>query len=62
MSDILIYCEVCDSHQPLYVEPMSSDDLNDSIWGDLLCETCRFVIATITVPEAGLYAFHRVES
>ena len=39
---------------------MNSDDLNDDIWGDLLCGTCHFVIATLTVPEAGTYEFTKL--
>lgn len=63
MSDtVKIYCSSCGKYQPLEIEPMSSDKLNgDSIWGDLLCSVCRLVIATLTVSEAGIYEFRKVE-
>ena len=47
-----IYCECCGSFQPLVEEPMHEDSLNPYPWGDLICGTCRFVIATLReIPE-----------
>jgi len=62
MSEVKIYCETCDKHQPLDIDEMSTDDLNDNIWGDLVCSKCRFVIATLSVPVAGVYDFTLLSS
>lgn len=57
---VLIYCENCNAHQPFSVDPMKKDPKNaDSIWGDLVCLVCRFVIATLTVEEEGIYEFRK---
>ncbi len=56
-----IYCELCSKQQPMRIDYMSKDDLNTDIWGDLLCSVCDYVIATISVDEAGVYGFVKVE-
>jgi hypothetical protein len=49
-----IYCETCGDFQPLDDEGgPHSDDLNEHPWHDLVCGTCRFVIATIRVRAKG---------
>lgn len=58
---IKIYCDHCESHEPLRIDPMTDDELSGgAIWGDLTCGTCYLVIATITVPEHGVYEFSKV--
>ena len=52
---VLIYCSNCDSHQPLFIDPMKKKD--EGIWGDLVCTVCGLVIATLTVEEEGIYEF-----
>lgn len=56
-----IYCEVCRRHQPLLIEKMGKDLLNEIIWGDLLCSVCKLVITTLEVDEEGDYEFKKVE-
>ena len=38
----------------------STDELNESAWGDIVCPECSFIIATITVNEPGKYVFKKV--
>lgn len=57
-----IYCEVCDSAQPPRIDAMTTCELTgDSVWGDICCSVCTFVIATITVDEPGVYDFVKVK-
>lgn len=61
---IKFYCECCGEHQPVTIEDLQTDDLNPGIaWGDIVCQICHFVIATIsTEPEnAGKYEFVKCE-
>lgn len=45
-----VYCGSCGEAREYFVEPMTSDDLNASPWGDMVCNTCHFVIATFSNP------------
>ena len=50
------YCEACAMSVDVTIEEMQSDDLNgDQIWGDVVCDECKLVIATIRVSEPGVY-------
>ena len=56
-----IHCEQCDRDQPLVIQQMARDPLSsDTSWRDLACGVCGFILATITVPEAGEYEFVKV--
>jgi hypothetical protein len=59
---VKFYCEVCDCHQPVEIEPLITDDLNKGKppWGDIICTKCFFVIATVSASEPGVYRFEKV--
>lgn len=59
---IKFYCEICDYHRPVEIEPLQTDDLNKGKppWGDIVCQECHFVIATISASESGVYQFAKV--
>ncbi len=48
---------------PIEIEPLKTDDLNKGKppWGDIVCDECHFVIATISANEPGIYQFSRLE-
>jgi len=52
---VKFYCEYCETHQPVEIEPIRCDDLNPVPWGDIVCSVCHFVIATMTADESGIY-------
>lgn len=56
MSDVKIYCEVCNAPKPATIE-MTKDVTfsKQGIWGDILCSDCSFVIATVTGEIEGKY-------
>ena len=54
------YCEFCDQRVEVEIEPLKKDALNDVPWGDIVCATCHFVIATISADEPGVYQFIKV--
>lgn len=56
-----IYCTLCHKYQPLLIERMHKDLLNEFIWGDLLCSVCKLVITTLRVDEEGIYEFKKIE-
>ena len=56
---VKFYCEVCEEFQPVEIEPIQQDELNDHPWGDIVCAACHFVIATITADQPGQYRFIR---
>ena len=45
------YCESCQEHQPVTIESIEQDTLNDIPWGDIVCKNCAFVIATVSADE-----------
>jgi hypothetical protein len=52
---IRFYCEFCEEHRPIEIEPLRKDDLNGNVaWGDILCKECHFVIATVTSEVEGV--------
>ena len=54
---IKFYCESCMQHQPVEIEELKTDGLNDVPWGDIVCELCHFVIATISADKPGKVEF-----
>jgi hypothetical protein len=44
-----IFCENCDSYQPLEEYEPQTDDRNPYPWYDLQCATCHLIIATLQV-------------
>ena len=44
-----VYCENCQSNQPLVEHEPQTDKLNPIPWYDLQCGTCYSVIATIQI-------------
>ncbi len=65
MSDVKIYCEVCDTQKPMIIEMSEDKSFPDQgIWGDILCADCYFIIATVSGDEEGSYGIvlqHRSE-
>lgn len=58
---VKFYCESCQEHKKVEIEPLSTDALNiNRIWGDIICADCHFVIATISASEAGIYQLVKV--
>lgn len=47
-----VYCETCQSDQPLIEHEPQQDDLNPYPWYDLTCGTCCYLIATIQIVPA----------
>ena len=43
-----IYCQSCDTATEYFVEPLTTDALNDVPWGDIVCKKCDYVIATFS--------------
>lgn len=58
---VRFYCEICDQAQPVEIEPLETDDLNKGKppWGDIVCNECHLVIATISADTPGIYSFVR---
>jgi hypothetical protein len=58
---VRFYCEVCDEHKCVLIEPLETDELNKGKppWGDIVCVECHFVIATISADIPGIYKFSR---
>jgi hypothetical protein len=44
-----VYCENCQSYQPLVEHEPKRDELNPYPWYDLTCGTCHYIIATIQI-------------
>ena len=60
---VKFYCECCNDHMCVEIEPLQIDKLNESwAWGDIVCSECHFVIATISADEAGVYGFVKTET
>ena len=58
---VKFYCDHCEKHREVIIEPLQRDSLNgDAVWGDIICTSCRVIIATITSDEPGIYQFVRV--
>lgn len=58
---VKIYCDICGSGQGMRIDQMRKDEHNDEkIWGDVCCAKCHLILATITVPDEGVYAFVKV--
>ena len=56
MTSVKIYCGGCGEYVPLIIEPLHVDELNgETIWGDVVCPECHFVIDTLTADEPGTY-------
>lgn len=61
---IKIYCSSCATDQEFVIEPMErksqSATSSVTIWGDIRCKECDFVIGTITAEEEGIYDLVKV--
>ena len=56
-----MFCDTCGKHEPVWVDPMTKDDLNgEKIWGDVCCMKCKLVLITIEVPSEGMWDFTKV--
>jgi hypothetical protein len=44
-----VYCENCDSYQPLVEHKLQADERNRYPWYDLTCETCSYIVATLQI-------------
>lgn len=55
--ELKFYCEGCGEHQPVVIEPLKFDDLNDDAWGDIVCKVCHVVIATMSANREGTLGF-----
>jgi hypothetical protein len=44
-----VFCENCDSYQPLLEHGPIADDRNPYKWLDLQCGTCYLIIATLQI-------------
>ena len=51
------YCESCEQDQPGNISPIETDDLNVTPWGEITCDACGFIIATMSASERGRLAF-----
>ena len=56
---VLFYCISCQEHRHVKIESLKADDLNKGKdpWGDIVCENCHLVIATISAKQPGIYEF-----
>lgn len=54
------YCEGCGKHQPVVIEPLKFDDLNNDAWGDIVCKECSLVIATMSSNREGRLGYTSV--
>ena len=54
---VKFYCEVCGEAVPVIIEDVTKDKRNKTPWGDILCDKCHFVIATISSETEGVYEF-----
>ena len=55
--ELKFYCKGCSEHQPVIIEPLKFDDLNDNAWGDIVCKECHVVIATMSSNREGILGF-----
>ena len=55
--ELKFYCPTCPGHQPVIIEPLKFDDLNDDAWGDIVCKRCHVVIATMSSNREGILGF-----
>ena len=63
MTMVKFFCGCCEKHTNVEIEPLKTDELNEpSIWGDIVCSECHFVVVTISADEAGVYRFVRTET
>jgi hypothetical protein len=54
------YCETCNAIRPVIQESLTGPDTSRKfIGGDLLCNECRFIIATLYERKAGLVAVEK---
>ena len=44
-----IYCDACDSNQPMIEHEPQKDELNPYPWYDITCGTCCSIIATVQI-------------
>jgi hypothetical protein len=52
------WCPLCDAIQPAFFEGFDNIDVSGQfVGGDIVCETCRLVIATAYRPESSSIKF-----
>ena len=56
-AELKFYCRGCGERQSVTIEPLKFDDLNDDAWGDIVCNKCRLVIATMSSSREGGLGF-----
>jgi hypothetical protein len=56
---IRFYCDSCEKDQPVILEPVQTDALNDGPWGDVVCAECHLVLGTMFADEPGIYTIVR---
>lgn len=56
---VKIYCSTCGKYQSMRIDEMHKDK-DGTIWGDICCEYCHLIIATIEVEREGIYEFKRI--
>jgi hypothetical protein len=59
MMTIRFYCDSCEKDQPVTLEPVQTDALNDGPWGDVVCAECHLVLGTMFADEPGIYTIVR---
>ena len=56
---VSFYCENCKTQRAIQAISVGTDDLTPKPWGDIVCQECQFVIATIVAQEPGTYRVER---
>src|SRR6478672_891108 len=49
MSRKEVYCENCDSYQPMVEHEPRTDERNSYPWYDITCSTCAYIVATVQI-------------
>jgi hypothetical protein len=44
-----VFCENCDSYQPVIEHEPKQDERNPNPWYDITCGTCYLIIATLQI-------------
>lgn len=57
MTELRFYCVLCEISQPVEIEPLEADHLNATPQGDIICDVCHLVIATMSADERGRLVF-----
>ena len=52
----LVWCDTCDSVQPMIFEVMQAYDKNDHDAADIVCAECKSIIATLHARQANSHS------